>query len=62
MTNFFNKGIVRPHSRMETTQQNSNVEHRHQYILIVTRALVFQFQLPICFFIICYQALCSFNK
>ena len=47
MTNFFSsKGIVHKKTCIETPEQNGIVERKHQHILNVTRALLFQANLP----------------
>ena len=50
MSHFFaSKGIVHQTTYIETSQQNDIVERKHQHILNVTHALLFQANLPLIF-------------
>jgi len=43
---FASKGIIHQTTCVETHEQNDIVERKHQHLLNVTRALIFQFNIP----------------
>ncbi|EOY08441.1 Uncharacterized protein TCM_022873 [Theobroma cacao] len=50
LTGFYEKyGIIHQLSCVEASQQNGVVERKHQHVLVVARALVFQTSLPLSF-------------
>jgi hypothetical protein len=62
MDPFYNEhGIVHQRSCVETPEQNAVVERKHRHIMNVTRALMFQGNLPECL-VLCCHTCCVLNK
>jgi len=52
---FASKGIIHQTTCIETPEQNGIVERKHQHLLNVTRALLFQSNLPVVFWCFAIQ-------